>query len=163
MNYAETKKELDRIRNEYGCKGEILFRTALQTVVEYGTDSLLDDWNYTHLKDEVNERHDAAEAEGEILWMTRNFELAILECAREIAKVDIYNLLVYIQKEVWLSNEGGIAYDRAVLLLKRCMNQIEGDEMGDNAETYNVFDDIGFTDDELEELGFKYLIEEEEE
>ena len=35
--------------------------------------------------------------------------------------------------------------------------------MCDNAETYNVFDDIGFTDDELEELGFKYLINEEEE
>ena len=120
MNYAETKKELDRIRNEYGCKGEILFRTAIQTVVEYGTDSLLDDWNYAHLKDEVNERHDAAEAEGQILWITRDFELAILECAREIANVEIYNLLVYIQKEVWLSNEGGIAYDRAVELLKRC-------------------------------------------
>ena len=163
MTYAETKKELDRIRNEYGCKGEILFRTALQMVVEYGTTSLLDDWNYTHLNDEVNERHDAAEAEGEILWMTRNFELAILECAREIAKVSIYNLLVYIQKEVWLSNEGGIDYDRAVMLLKRCMNQIEGDEMCDNAEIYNVFDDIGFTDEELEELGFKYLINEEEE
>ena len=162
-NYAETKKELDRIRNEYGCKGEILFRTALQTVVEYGTTSLLDDWNYTHLKDEVNERHDAAEAEGEILWMTRNFELAILECAREIAKVSIYNLLVYIQKEVWLSNDGGIDYDRAVMLLKRCMNQIEGDEGYDNVETYNVLDDLGFTDDELEELGFKYLIEEEDE
>ena len=162
-NYAETKKELDRIRNEYGCKGEILFRTALQMVVEYGITSLLDDWNYTHLRDEVNERHDAAEAEGEILWMTRNFELAILECAREIAKVNIYNLLVYIQKEVWLSNDGGIDYDRAVLLLKRCMNQIEGDEMGDNEEIYNVFDDLGFTDDELEELGFKYLIEEEDE
>ena len=163
MNYAETKKELDRIRNEYGCKGEILFRTALQTVVEYGTSNLLDDWNYTHLKDEVNEHHDAAEAEGHILWITRDFELAILECAREIAKVSIYNLLVYIQKEVWLSNEGGIAYDRAVELLKKCMAQIESDEGYDHEETYNVFDYLGFTDEELEEFGFQYLIKEEDE
>lgn len=162
MNYTETKKELDRIRSKYGCKGEVIFRTALQTVVEYGTDSLLDDWNYAHLEQEVNERHDAAEEDGAILWITRDFELAILECAREIAKVEAYDMLVYIQKEVWLSNEGGIAYDRAVTLLKRCMDQIESDEGCDNAETYNVFEDLGFTDEELEEFGFKYLINEEE-
>ena len=158
MNYAETKKELDRIRNEYGCKGEILFRTALQTVVEYGTDSLLDDWNYAHLEQEVNERHDAAEAEGEIVSPTRNFELAILECAREIAKVSIYNLLVYIQKEVWLSNDGGIDYDRAVKLLKRCMNYVEQTHCG-LWETYDVLDEIGFNDDEIEMLGFDYLFD----
>ena len=162
-NYAETKKELDRIRNEYGCKGEILFRTALQTVVEYGTDSLLDDWNYAHLKDEVNERHDAAEAEGEILWMTRNFELAILECAREIAKVSIYDLLIYIQKEVWLSNEGGIAYDRAVTLLKGCMSNIEQWNDWRNELTLRELEDIGFDDDEIEMLGFAYVLDAREE
>lgn len=162
MTYAETKKELDRIRNEYGCKGEILFRTALQTVVEYGTDSLLDDWNYAHLTDEVNERHDAAEAEGEILWMTRNFELAILECAREIAKVSIYNLLVYIQKEVWLSNDGGIDYQRAIALLKNCINVIVESHC-DSAYIREDFEMIGFDDDELVELGCDWVMNEEDE
>ena len=158
MTYAETKKELDRIRNEYGCKGEILFRTALQTVVEYGTDSLLDDWNYTHLKDEVNEHHDAAEAEGHILWITRDFELSILECAREIAKVEIYGLLVYIQKEVWLSKEGGIDYHRAIELLKGCMYDIEQRENCEDKLTLYAFEDIGFDDEELEALNFGYLL-----
>ena len=163
MTYAETKKELDRIRNEYGCKGEVIFRTALQTVVEYGTSSLLDDWNYAHLEDEVNERHDAAEAEGDILWMTRDFELAILECAREIAKVSIYNLLVYIQKEVWLSHEGGIDYDRAVKLLKGCMCNIEQWNDCRNELTLGEFEDIGFDDDEIIEFGFAYVLDVREE
>lgn len=162
-NYVETKKKLDKIRDKYGCKGEVLFRSALQCVLDYGMSDMLDDWCYQHRIDEVNERHDEAEAEGKTLWITRDFELAILECAREIAKVEAYDLLVYIQKEVWLSNDGGIDYQRAIELLKKCMCQIEADESYDNAETLNVLQGLSFTDDELEVFGFGYLIEESEE
>ena len=162
-NYAETKKELDQIREKYGCSGEIIFRSALQCVLDYGMTDMLDDWCYSHRVDEVNERHNKAEVEGKILWITREFEIAILECAREIAKVEAYDLLVYIQKEVWLSDNGGMDYKRAMDLLKRCMAQIESDEGCDNTETYNVFQYVGFNDDEIEALGFKYLLEEEEE
>ena len=160
--YASTKKELDRIRDEYGCKGEVIFRTALQCLMEYGTDNLLDDWNYEHLKGDINERHDDAEAEGKTLWTSRNFELAILECAREIAKVETYSLLVYIQKEVWLSNEGGIDYDRAVQLLKRCMSWIEDDKYT-LFDALSAFEDIGIDDDEIEMLGFAYMLDVKEE
>ena len=162
-NYVKTKRELDRIRNKYGCKGEILFRSALQCVLDYGMSDMLDDWCYQHRIDEVNERHDEAEAEGKTLWITRDFEIAILECAREIAEVEAYDLLVYIQKEVWLSNDGGMDYKRAIQLLKECMSQIEADENYDNTETYDVFLSLGFTDDELEAFGFGYLLEEEDE
>ena len=161
--YAEAKKELDEIRNEYGCKGEIIFRTALQYVVEHGQRRFK---RKTWVKNQlhtIDVKHDIAESEGKTLWISREFEKAFIEGAAEIAEVDTYSLLIYIQKEVWLSHEGGIDYDRAVELLKRCMNQIESDEMYENAETYNVFDGIGFTDEELEEFGFKYLIKEEEE
>ena len=162
MSYTETKKELDRIRNEYGCKGEIIFRSALQCVLDYGKLDMMDDWCYSHRVDEVNERHDEAEKEGKILFMTKNFELAILECAREIAKVDTYDLLVYIQKEVWLSNEG-IDYQRTIMLLKRCMGQIEAAEDYNNRETLEVFQSLGFDDDEIKEFGFDYLINEDDE
>lgn len=162
-NYAETKKELDRIRREYGCSGEIIFRTSLQYIVECGQANFKDDTWVQNQLDLVNEKHNKADAENKILFIGREFEIALIECAREIAKVNAYNLLVYIQKEVWLSNEGGIAYDRAVELLKKCMNQIESDEGFENAETYNVFEDIGFTDEELDEFGFSYLISEEDE
>ena len=156
-NYTESKKALDKIRNEYSCKGDVLFRTAIQTVVEYGTSSLLDDWDYEHLKGDINERHDNAEAEGKNLWITRNFELAILECAREIAQVDIYDMLMYIQREVWLSSDG-MDYQRIIDLLKKCMADIEESYHNDNKETYDVFEYIGFTDDEIEMLGFGYML-----
>lgn len=161
-NYAESKKELDRIRSEYGCQGEVLFRTAIQMVVEYGTSDLLDDYSYEHMKHDINERHNVAEADGKVLWITRDFELAIFECAREIASVNIYDMLMYIQKEVWLSGNY-IDYQRAIKLLKKCMEQIEEDESYDNTETLYVLQSLGFTDDELEELGFEYLLNNNEE
>lgn len=157
-NYAESKKALDKIRSEYGCKGEVLFRTALQQVVECGTSDILDDWSYAHMVEEVNERHDEAEAEGKNLWVARDFELAILECAREIAKVNIYDLLVYVQKEVLLSCEGGIDYKRAITLLRACMSNIEAWNDCRNELTLGEFEDIGFDDDEITELGFGYVL-----
>jgi hypothetical protein len=161
-NYVETKKELDRIRSEYGCKGEVLFRSALQCVLECGQSDMTDDWCYSHIIDEVNERHDEAEAKGKILFISRDFEIAILECAREIAKLDAYDLMVYIQREVWLSNEG-IDYQRAIELLKRCMYDIEERENCENKLTYQALENIGFIDDEIEQCGFGYLLEEENE
>ena len=51
-NYVENKKTLDKIRNEYGCKGDVLFRTALQLVVSAGQCTVLDD-SYLRLKYQV--------------------------------------------------------------------------------------------------------------
>jgi hypothetical protein len=159
-NYVESKKTLDRIRNEYGCKGDVLFRTALQLVVSVGQCTVLDDGWYQCEVDDINAKHNKAEAERKMLFIARDFELAILECARELAEVDAYDLLIYVQKEVWLSGEG-MDYQRAIELLKRCMEQIEANEDYDNAETYDVLQSIGFDDDELEEFGFEYLLKEE--
>jgi hypothetical protein len=157
MNYAETKKELDRIRNEYGCKGEMIFRTSLQYIVEYGQAKFQDEeWVQSQL-DLVNEKHNKADTENKILFIGREFEIALIECAREIAKVEAYGLLVYIQKEVWLSNEGGIDYKRAIELLKGCMYDIEQRENCEDKLTLDAFEDIGFDDEELTGLNFGYL------
>lgn len=161
-NYTENKKRLNSIRSEYDCQGDIIFRSAIQYLVEYGSDDLSDDWNYNCAVEDINNRHDAAEQEGKTLWVARNFELAILECAKKLAEVNTYDLLIYIQNEVWLSGEG-MDYQRAIRLLKKCMEQIEGDEMYNNAEVLDTFKSIGFTDDELEEFGFEYLLNNEEE
>ena len=159
MSYKDSKKELDRIRNEYGCKGEVIFRSALQYVVQYGADNLVDDWNYTHILDDINERHDTAEAEGKWLWITRDFEIAIIECSKEIAKVPTMDLLQYIQKEVWLSGDG-MDYQRAIELLKSCVEWFTDDTLNERiVENLNL---LGFRDDEIEELGYEWLFEEEE-
>ena len=161
--YAETKKELDRIRSEYGCKGEVIFRTALQYVVEYGASKFNNDGWVEEQLVLVDGKHDEAEVEGKHLWIGREFEKAIIECARDIAKVEAYSMLVYIQKEVWLSNEGGIDYERAVQLLKGCMANIEQWNDCRNELTLGEFEDIGFDDEEIEELGFAYVLDVREE
>ena len=161
-NYAETKKELDRIRDEYGCKGEVLFRTAIQYIVDCGQQNFQDeDWVQKQL-DLTNIQHDIFDREHKTPFASRVFEIAIIECAQEIAKVDTYNLLVYIQKEVWLSNDGGIDYKRAIELLKKCMADIEDVRYCNNKDTYEAFEYVGFTDDEMQELGFGYVFDYEE-
>lgn len=160
--YANTKKELDRIRSEYGCKGEIIFRTALQYVVEYGQRKFNDKRWVNNQLTLIDTKHDIADAQGKHLWIGREFERAITECASEIAKVDTYSLLVYVQKEVWLSNEGGIDYDRAVQLLKGCMSNIEAWNDCQCDLTLGEFEDIGFDDDEIEMLGFGYVLDAKE-
>ncbi len=158
-NYSENKKRLDKIRNEYGCKGEMIFRTSLQYIVEYGSLRFKDDeWVQGQLNF-GNEKHNKADAENKILFVGREFEIALIECAREIAKVEAYSLLVYIQKEVWLSNKGGIDYERAVQLLKGCMANIEQWNDCRNELTLGEFEDIGFYDEEIEELGFAYVLD----
>lgn len=157
-NYAECKKKLDEIRNSYGCKGDVLFRTGLQYVFECGQGSFKnDDW-FQNAIDEVNKRHNIAESEGKNLFITRDFEIAILECAKEIAQINTYNILMYIQKEIWLGGDG-MDYQRVVRLLKSCMDWIEED----NVDTLDTMKYLGFSDEELNELGYGYLLDYEEE
>jgi hypothetical protein len=59
-NYAESKKKLDSIRDKYGCKGEIIFRTAIQYIVEYGQQNFLDEVWYEELINDIDDRHDTA-------------------------------------------------------------------------------------------------------
>ena len=160
MGYKDSKMMLNKIRDDYACKGEVLFRTALQYVVECGQHLLQDPlWVQTQIST-INTNHDEAEQEGKRLWITRDFEIAIVECAAEIAKVPTMELLQYVQREVWLSGDG-IDYQRVIRLLEKCMDWIE-DEF-DKSDTLDTFRYLGFEDDELYELGFGYLIEEDEE
>lgn len=162
-NYVGTKKDLDRIRNKYGCKGEVLFRTAIQYVVDCGRQCFEDEEWVKQQLNIVDEKHNAFEHDNKTPFIGRDFEKAIIECAVEIAKVNTYHLLIYIQKEVFLSNEGGIDYQRAVELLKKCMYDIEEYVNCENKLTYQEFEFLGFTDDEMEQLEFGYLLNEEEE
>lgn len=161
--YAITKKELDRIRSEYGCKGEIIFRTALQYVVEYGQCKFNDKGWVNNQLTLIDAKHDIADAQGKHLWIGREFERAIIECASEIANVEAYSLLAYIQKEVWLSNEGGIDYQRAVELLQKCIYDIEERENCEDKLLFQALENIGFGDDDIEALGFGYLLNNGEE
>ena len=154
--YKESKKELDKIRNDFGCQGELIFRTALQYVVEYGQTT----FQRQALVEEqllfIDAKHEEAEQEGKNLFVTRDIEMAIIECAEALAKVNAYDLLVYVQQEVWLGADG-IDYKRTIDMLKRCMSCIE-EQYAELPALLKTFEYIGFTDDELEEFGYGYLL-----
>ena len=162
-NYVESKKEVNKIASKYGCKGDIIMRTAAQYIIEYGQYMFKDEDFIKDQIQQIKDKHRIAEEEGKHLWVTKDFELAIFNCARELAEVDSYDLIVYMQKEMYWSNEGGLDYKRAVQLLESSLEYLENYNNYNNEENYEAFQDIGLEDNEIEEFGFGYLISEEEE
>ena len=160
MSYKTSKTMLNKIRDDYGCKGEVLFRTALQYVVECGYHLFQDPLWVQKQLDNIDVNHDEAQKEGKMLFIGREFEKAIVKCAAEIAKVPAMDMLQYVQKEVWLSGEG-MDYQRAIELLKDCVEWFTDDTLPERIiENLNL---LGFQDYEIEELGYGWLFEEEEE
>lgn len=163
MNYAESKKQLDAIRNKYGCQGEIIFKTAVQYIVELGQHNFNDEVWFDELMNDIDERHNIAEANGKILFVTRDFEKAIFECAKELAQIEPYDFLIYIQREIYLGGDG-ISYQRAIELLTACIESIYENHSEDCYYTLeDLRDCCDFSDDELEELGYGFLLDVEEE
>jgi hypothetical protein len=160
--YNESKKAMDKIRRTYGCRGEVLFRTALQYVVECGQHTIKDKEWLKEQMDEIDARHDKVEGQGRILIVSRDFEKAIIKCAAEIAEIPTYDLMVYIQREVYLTADG-IDYQRSIELLKNALEYIEWNSDCDDEKIHEAFENIGFEDDEIKELGFGYLLENDEE
>jgi hypothetical protein len=159
-NYTESKKQIEVIRREYTTAGDVLFRTAIQMLVEQGQENFKDAEWYAAAVKSINDRHDEVEREGKIAIIGRRFELNILECAKKLAEIEIYDLLIYIQREVYWSNEG-IDYQRAIELLKGCMSLIMGDRELDYVRD-DFLDYIGFEEDELDSLGYGFLVEDDE-
>lgn len=161
MSYIESKKTLDKIREDFGCKGEIIFRTAIQEVVSRGQTTFLDDGVYKDMMNDIDANHNYAEANGKTLFISRDFEKAIIECARELSKIDSYDLLIYIQKEIWLSSDG-IDYKRAIDIAQTCLNYIIDNECIGNEEILNKLYELDLNDKEIEDFNFGWVFEEEE-
>ena len=154
MNYKEAKNKIDKIRQKYGCKGELIFRCAITNVVDCGATELKkQDYLESWLKS-IDERHDKAESKDKFLVIGRDFEKAIAECTCELAKVNSMHFIMYIQREIWMYDyPGEIIYDRAISLLQ---NVIEWNLV--DRETEFARDDLssmGFDDDELINLGYE--------
>ncbi len=162
MNYTEAKNYIEKLRSEYCCKGDLIFRCAVQNVVEYGVVPLTQNLTVEDWISDIDRRHDEAEAEGKVLRIGRDFEKAMAECTFKLAKVGSMNLMMYIQREVWHQDHfGEISYDRAIELLKDFISYgLDYDDPSE--ELLNNLYDIGFDEEEIRELGFGYLFEEEE-
>lgn len=161
-NYTETKKALDKIKSKYCCAGDLIFRAAIEYVVQVGQETCKNkEWLDEQIQD-IHIRHNKAEAEGKTLWITSNFEIAIIECASELVYINTIDLLVYVQREVYLDNDD-ISYQRAIELLHSCMNWFVDYDCCSNHEMLQRFNDLDFADNELQQLGFGWLFEEEDE
>lgn len=161
--YEASKEAIDKVRDKYDCKGDVIFRTAIQYIVDCGQQNFQDkDWVKSQLEI-VDKKHDAFDREKKILWIGREFEKAIIECAAALADVNTYDLLIYCQKEVFWSHEGGLDYRRAIELLHSCMNWFIDYDCCETKEMLKRFNDLDFTDKELETLGLNWLFDTEEE
>ena len=65
---------------------------------------------------------------------------------------------VYIRKKVRSINSGCIEYERVVRLLKSCMSWIEEDH-STLSGLLDTFEYLGFDDDDIETLGFAYVLD----
>lgn len=158
--YTESKKVLDKIRAKYGCKGEVIFASALMQVVEDGKERLNDKDLVDVWMEQIEREHREAEAKGEHLWVSEEFEKAIIECAAEIAKVRTIDIIIYMQKE-WLFGEWyEMTYSRAIKLLKYVVGHTLQDGLTEDAR--NELDCYGIDDTELEFLGFGDYLNEED-
>ena len=166
MNYTDTKQKLDAIRQEYGCKGDVIFKTAVQYVVEHGQYKFRNQKWFDGCIANVDTKHDLAERDGKHLWVGRDFEKALLECAKELADINAYDLMRYIQKEVWLGGEVGEPdYQRSMDIIRNCMCYIHdayGAYGSDCEETLRKFREMDLSDDEIVYFGWEYLFDVEE-
>jgi hypothetical protein len=168
MKYTQHKKMLDGIRQKYSCKGDIIFRTAIQYIVEHGQLNFRNEKWFNSCIEQVDSRHDRADKDGKILWIGRDFEKALLECARELAEIEPYDLLIYIQQEVWLGDGevGQPDYHRALQIIRNCLCYA-----ADMYDVYNTADwerlekfrEMELTDDEIAYFGWEHLFDTEEE
>ena len=160
-NYVETKNKIDVVRNKYGCKGDLIFRTAITTLFDCGKSLCADDMWLKNMICAIDDEYDDAESAGKHLFMTKDFEKAIYECAHELAAFKNNDLFIYIQKEVWFGDDG-IDYQRSIYLLKGCIAWV----LSDTYETEYALQEVremGFDDDEIEKLGFGWMLDAEEE
>ena len=166
MKYAEHKKILDEIRQKYSCKGDVIFRTAIQYIVQHGQLNFRNEKWFNSCIEQVDSKHDRAEKDGKNLWIGRDFEKELLECAREVAQIESYDLLIYIQREVWLGGGevGEPDYQRALEIIRNClcyMADCYGAYSFEKEEVLGKFQCV-MNDDEIEYFGWSELFDDEE-
>ena len=164
MSYIESKKLIDKIRSKYCCVGDVILKTAIQYIIEHGQYNFRDENWFRACIENVDEKHDIAEQTGKCLWVGREFEKELFKCAKELAEINSYDFLTYIQREVWLGGGevGEPNYQRAIEIIRNCMC-FTSDGYGawpeDCSETLNTFRQMDLTDDEIAYFGWEYLFD----
>lgn len=151
MTYTESKKKLDELRRT----NEAIFRMAISHLMDVGIRHL------TEENIEANCREIMQEDDSKS-FMTNEFKCDLIRMAGELAKLDHIHLLVYISREVYYGvDDNHISYQRAIQMVQECVDWIASGV--DSMDAYNDLMGIGFDGEELECLGYGYLLDAVEE
>ena len=150
-NYVESKKQIEAIRNKDG----MMFRMAISHLMDVGMRHLTDE-NIKETCEDIMKRDDSK------AFMTNEFMCDLIKMAGELAKIDHIHLLNYISKEITYDvGDNSLSYNRAIRLLRASIDY--------NTEVMEIEDaredllGIGFEEEELIELGYQFLFNNEEE
>lgn len=156
MNYVESKKKLDSLRN----KNEMLFRMAISHLMDVGIRHLTED-NIESTCTEIMKEDDKHS------FMTNAFQCDIVRIAGEIAKIDHIHVLTYISREIYYDvRDNEISYQRAMQIIRDCLcytADCYGSYRLDEEEALGKFRNIGLSDEEIEYFGWSELLKAEEE
>lgn len=154
MTYAESKKKIEEIRHT----NEAVFRMAISHLMDVGIRHLTEE-NIEHTCAKMMQEDDSKS------FMTNEFKCELVRMAGELAKIDHIHLLVYISREMYFDvDDNHISYQRAIQMVKQCIDWIASEV--EIVDAYNdLTSGIGLSEEELDDLGYAYLIDviEEEE
>lgn len=152
MTYTESKKKLDELRRT----NEVMFRMAISHLMDVGIRHLTDD-NIEETCKKIMQEDDTNH------FMTNEFKCDLIRVAGELAQIDHIHLLVYISREMYFGvDDNHLSYNRLVYLAKGSISWI----LADTYETEYALQEVremGFNDDEIEELGYGWMLDVEEE
>ena len=151
MNYNESASKLNKLRRE----NEMMFRMAISHLMDVG---------FRHLTEEdIKKTCEAIMQEDDSkAFMTNEFKCELIKMAGELAKINHIDLLVYVSREVCYDvGDNKVDYQRAIELIEDCMTWMSYE--WNDSEACRNFTEIGFSENELIEFGYKRLITEEDE
>ena len=95
-------------------------------------------------------------------------DLQVILKAKELAKIEAYDLLIYIQRKIWLGGGevGEPDYHRALQIIRNCLcytADCYGSYSYTCEEVLDKFREMELTDDEIEYFGWEHLFDVEEE
>lgn len=153
MTYAETKKKLEELRNK---NGEAMFRMAISHLIDVGIRNLTEE-NIKATCELLMKQDDTSSI------LTNEFQCGLVRLSGEIAKLDHIHVLVYIQNDVAYDvGQGEMARGRAIQLLEECVEWITSYGTDSDSMARDSMRSIGFSNEELKEIGYDYLCHEEE-
>ena len=150
MKYAETKKQIDIIRN----RNEVMFRMAISHLMDVGIRHLTEE-NIAETCAEIMKEDDSRS------FMTNEYKCELIKMAGELAKLDHIHVLVYISREVHYDVGDNEEWFGQV---RWCENDLKsaleenGYPITENniAQLYSLCDTHWFTDHMIE-AGWEYI------